>query len=47
MTLRYSHLSPDHKARAVRVLDARIGTNWAPEAKSEIEAEKTEVATAA
>jgi len=47
MTLRYSHLSPDHKARAVRVLDARIGTNWAPEAKSETEAEKAEVATAA
>ena len=47
MTLRYSHLSPDHKARAVRVLDARIGTNWAPEAKSDTEAENLEVATAA
>ena len=29
MTLRYSHLSPDHKTRAVRVLDARMDTIWA------------------
>ena len=25
MTLRYSHLSPDHKSRAVRVMDLLIG----------------------
>jgi integrase len=29
MTLRYSHLSPDHKKRAVDILGARMGTNWA------------------
>ena len=25
MTLRYAHLSPEHKRRAVRVLDAKSG----------------------
>jgi len=29
MTLRYSHLSPDHKKRAVDVLSMRMGTIWA------------------
>jgi len=29
MTLRYSHLSPDHKKRAVDVLSGRISTNIA------------------
>lgn len=29
MTLRYSHLSPDHKKRAVDVLGNRMGTIWA------------------
>ena len=47
MTLRYSHLSPDHKTRAVRVLDARMDTIWAPEAKAETEAREVEVATSA
>ncbi|MDO8524919.1 MAG: site-specific integrase, partial [Candidatus Omnitrophota bacterium] len=28
MTLRYSHLSPDHKKRAVDVLSNRMGTIW-------------------
>jgi len=28
MTLRYSHLSPDHKRRAVDVLERNIVTNW-------------------
>jgi len=29
MTLRYSHLSPDHKKRAVEVLSEKMGTVWA------------------
>ncbi|MFA5166974.1 MAG: tyrosine-type recombinase/integrase [Candidatus Omnitrophota bacterium] len=45
MTLRYSHLSPDHKARAVRVLDARMDTIWAPAAKVETGAHEAEVVT--
>ena len=28
MTLRYSHLSPDHKKRAVDILGKRMGTFW-------------------
>ncbi len=35
MTLRYSHLSPDHKKRAVDVLGRRMGTVWAQEPMSE------------
>ncbi len=31
MTLRYSHLSPDHKKRAVDVLGQRMDTIWTPE----------------
>lgn len=31
MTLRYSHLSPDHKKRAVDVLGKRLDTIWTPE----------------
>lgn len=31
MTLRYSHLSPDHKKRAVDVLGRRMDTIWTPE----------------
>lgn len=31
MTLRYSHLSPDHRTRAVEVLGNKIGTVLAPE----------------
>lgn len=33
MTLRYAHLSPDHKSRAVNVLDDQMDTFWTPEAK--------------
>ena len=47
MTLRYSHLSPDHKARAVRVLDARMDTIWSPKAKDETGAKEVEVPTPA
>ncbi|MBU0467533.1 MAG: site-specific integrase [Candidatus Omnitrophica bacterium] len=32
MTLRYSHLSPSHKKRAVDVLGKRMDTIWTPEA---------------
>jgi integrase len=35
MTLRYTHLSPDHKARAVEVLSAKTGTALAPKASSD------------
>ena len=33
MTLRYSHLSADHKRRAVEVFDNKMDTFWTPEAK--------------
>jgi hypothetical protein len=35
MTLRYSHLSPDHKKRAVDILGKRIDTIWAPKTISD------------
>ena len=31
MTLRYSHLSPDHKGRAVDILERQMDTIWTPE----------------
>lgn len=33
MTMRYSHLSQDHKIKAVGALDSIIGTIWTPEVK--------------
>ena len=45
MTLRYSHLSPNHKARAVRVLDARMDTIWTPGLKKETEAREVRITT--
>ena len=33
MTLRYSHLSPDHKRRAINTLGRRLDTIWTPKAK--------------
>ena len=33
MTLRYSHLSPNHKKRAVDVLSQQMVTNWSQEPK--------------
>lgn len=33
MTLRYAHLSPDHKKRAVDLLGNRIASGWTPKAK--------------
>ena len=35
MTLRYSHLSPDHKKRAVDILVKRMDTFWTPEGMAE------------
>jgi len=40
MTLRYSHLSPDHKQRAVDVLGQRMDTIWTPEVINEKVPEK-------
>lgn len=34
MTMRYSHLSPSHKKRAVEILDRQMDTFWTPEAQS-------------
>ena len=34
MTLRYSHLSPSHKQRAVDILSKRMDTMWTPEPSS-------------
>ncbi|MCM8778670.1 MAG: tyrosine-type recombinase/integrase [Candidatus Omnitrophica bacterium] len=45
MTLRYSHLSPDHKKRAVDILNKRMDTFWTPEVKSESGEKKTELVT--
>ena len=36
MTLRYSHLSPDHKAKAVEVFGRQMDTIWSPEDISEV-----------
>ncbi|MFH1381234.1 MAG: site-specific integrase [Candidatus Omnitrophota bacterium] len=35
MTLRYSHLSPDHKKRAIDILGAVMDTNWSQMPKDE------------
>ncbi|MDD5431664.1 MAG: site-specific integrase [Candidatus Omnitrophica bacterium] len=45
MTLRYSHLSPDHKKRAVDVLGERIDTFWSPEVNEAKVPENTRLAT--
>jgi len=37
MTLRYSHLSPDHKQRAVSTLSRQMDTFWTPERSKENE----------
>lgn len=36
MTLRYSHLSPDHKKRAVDILGKRMDTFWTLEGKPKL-----------
>ena len=35
MTLRYAHLSPDHKKRAVDILGKRMDTFWTPEPRKQ------------
>ena len=45
MTLRYSHLSPDHKKRAVNILNKRMDTFWTPEVRSETVEKKAEFVT--
>ncbi|MDD5008170.1 MAG: site-specific integrase [Syntrophorhabdaceae bacterium] len=40
MTLRYAHLSPDHKKRAIEIFGRRMDTIWTPAAKVEVEEEK-------
>ena len=39
MTLRYSHLSPDHKTRAVELLGNQMDTIWTPKEKCKVEPE--------
>ena len=36
MTLRYAHLSPDHKRRAVDILNKHLVTIWSQEVKGEV-----------
>ena len=36
MTLRYAHLSPDHKRRAVDILDSQMVAIWTPEVKETV-----------
>ncbi len=45
MTLRYSHLSPDHKKRAVDVLCKQMDTIWTPEPKEASEEKKDNIVT--
>ena len=45
MTLRYSHLSPNHKQRAVDILGRRMDTRWTPEHIGEEVTEKAVFAT--
>lgn len=40
MTLRYAHLSPNHKKRAVDILGQRLGNNWAPK-ESQVDVAKS------
>ncbi len=41
MTLRYSHLSPSHKQRAVDILGRRVDTIWTPEPKENVSSSST------
>ena len=36
MTLRYAHLSPDHRKQAVEVLCSQMDTIWTPKEKDKI-----------
>lgn len=44
MTIRYSHLSPEHKQRVVDVLAQRMVSNWSKEPTDKI-AEESQVFT--
>lgn len=46
MTLRYSHLSPDHKKRAVDILSKRMDTIWTPSENTENSSEDKNSITA-
>jgi len=37
MTLRYAHLSPDHKKRAVDILSRQMDTFWTPKQNSKMD----------
>jgi hypothetical protein len=39
MTLRYSHLSPDHKKQVVDILGQQIDTKWTQGPKNEVSIE--------
>lgn len=45
MTLRYSHLSQDHKKRAVDVLDGQMGTGWSHLESTSVEPQQSVLAT--
>jgi integrase len=45
MTMRYAHLSRDHKSRAVDVLAGQMDTFWTPKPKSGISPEAVKSAT--
>jgi site-specific recombinase XerC len=45
MTLRYSHLSPDHRQRAVDTLARQMDTVW-PLEQNELEVDKTAISEA-
>lgn len=40
MTLRYAHLSPDHKQRAVDVLNSHLDTFWTLAGNGEVAAKE-------
>lgn len=43
MTLRYSHLSPDHKKRAVDILGMQMDTIWTPEVENVEKMESSDI----
>ena len=46
MTLRYSHLSPNHKKQAVDILKKRIDTFWTPSAVNDTGVKQAELVNA-
>ena len=45
MTLRYSHLSPNRKKRAVDILSKRMDAIWTPEEKEQLKVSSEKVVT--